>query len=74
MKNNIKPNLFESNMINKIIKKKNKSKNKINIGNCIFCFLKRNIVYIIIIILIIFLLKTRYKITKKNKKIKKNVI
>lgn len=71
MKNNIKPNLFESNMINKIIKKKNK--NKINIGKFIFCFLKRNIVYIIIIIFIIFLLKTRYKITKKNKKIK-NVI
>ena len=71
MKNNIKPNLFESNIINKIIKKKNK--NKINIGKFIFCFLKRNIVYIIIIIFIIFLLKTRYKITKKNKKIK-NVI
>lgn len=68
MKNNIKPNLFESNMINKIIKKKNK--NKINIGSCIFCFFKRNIFYIIIIVFIIFLLKTRYKITK-NKKIKK---
>ena len=71
MKNNIKPKLFESNMINKIIKKKNK--NKMNIGNCIFCFFKRYIFYIIIIIIIIFLLKTRYKITKNNKKIK-NVI